>query len=261
MSSFPVMPFNSNRLAQLAAEQGTPLWAYDADVIRQRIAQLRRFDTIRYAQKACSDIHIFRLMKAESVVVDAVSLGEIERSLAAGFNPTGDPEGIVFRADLIDHVTLAAVLKHGITVNAGTVDMLERAGRHAPGHRVWLRINPGFGHGHSNKTNTGGPNSKHGIRIDYVPRALEIIRRYGLVLAGVHMHIGPGVDYAHLSRVCGVMVDLARRLGHNIEAISVGGGLPVPYGEGDHAVAEHYFPLVGRRTSADRGVCGACGPN
>lgn len=243
-SSLPVMPFNPNHLAQLAAEHGTPLWVYDADVIRQRIAHLRRFDTIRYAQKACSNTHILRLMKAESVVVDAVSLGEIERSLAAGFHPTGEPEGIVFTADLIDHVTLAAVLKHGITVNAGSLDMLERVGQHAPGHRVWLRINPGFGHGHSNKTNTGGPNSKHGIWIDYVPRALEMIRRYRLKLVGIHMHIGSGVDYAHLSRVCGTMVDVVGSLGHDIEAISTGGGLPVPYCEGDIAVdTEHYFRL------------------
>jgi diaminopimelate decarboxylase len=241
------MPFNPNQLARLAAEHGTPLWVYDADVIRQRIAQLRRFDTIRYAQKACSNTHILRLMKAAGVAVDAVSLGEIERSLAAGFHPAGEQEGIVFTADLIDHVTLAAVLKHGITVNAGSLDMLERVGQHAPGHRVWLRINPGFGHGHSNKTNTGGPTSKHGIWIDYVPRALEIIRRYRLTLVGIHMHIGSGVDYAHLSRVCGTMVEVVKvvgHLGHDIEAISAGGGLPVPYCERDIAVdTEHYFRL------------------
>ncbi|MFO1162816.1 MAG: hypothetical protein U1E60_28545 [Reyranellaceae bacterium] len=32
------------------------------------------------------------------------------------------------------------------------------------GHPVWLRINPGFGHGHNRRTNMGGPSSKHGIR-------------------------------------------------------------------------------------------------
>ena len=42
-----------------------PLWVYDAAVIRERIAQLRRFDVIRYAQKANSNIHILKLMRAE----------------------------------------------------------------------------------------------------------------------------------------------------------------------------------------------------
>jgi diaminopimelate decarboxylase len=30
------------------------------------------------------------------------------------------------------------------------------------GNRITLRLNPGFGHGHSRKTNTGGEQSKHG---------------------------------------------------------------------------------------------------
>ncbi|MBF4190219.1 hypothetical protein ISX56_31395, partial [Serratia ureilytica] len=51
----------------------------DADIISQRIAQLRHFDTIRFAQKACSNIHILRLMREQGVKVDSVSLGEIER--------------------------------------------------------------------------------------------------------------------------------------------------------------------------------------
>ena len=46
------------QLTELAAQHGTPLWVYDAAVIRERIAQLRRFDVIRYAQKANSNIHI-----------------------------------------------------------------------------------------------------------------------------------------------------------------------------------------------------------
>ncbi|QQC66552.1 diaminopimelate decarboxylase [Paraburkholderia ginsengisoli] len=239
------MPFNPRQLVKLAQQHGTPLWVYDADAIRQRIAELRSFDVIRYAQKACSNVHILKLMRAEGVVVDAVSLGEIARSLAAGFSPDGDPEGVVFTADLLDHATLADVLEHRVTVNAGSLDMLERIGRHAPdGHRVWLRINPGFGHGHSNKTNTGGEHSKHGIWLDDVPRALELVRRYRLTLVGLHMHIGSGVDYAHLARVCDAMADAVTGLGHDIEAISAGGGLSVPYRDGEPRIdVDHYFRL------------------
>lgn len=238
-------PFNPPQLVELAHQYGTPLWVYDADVIRQRIAELRSFDVIRYAQKACSNVHILKLMRDEGTMVDAVSLGEITRSLAAGFTPDGDPEGVVLTADLIDHATLATVIEHRVTVNAGSLDMLERVGQHAPeGHRVWLRINPGFGHGHSNKTNTGGEQSKHGIWLDDVPLAIAMVRRYGLKLVGLHMHIGSGVDYAHLSRVCDAMVETVQSLGHDIEAISAGGGLSVPYSEGEPRIdVEHYFRL------------------
>ncbi|MFM0207118.1 diaminopimelate decarboxylase [Paraburkholderia sediminicola] len=241
----PVTTFNPPQLVELARQYGTPLWVYDADVIRQRIAELRSFDVIRYAQKACSNVHILKLMRDEGTMVDAVSLGEITRSLAAGFTPDGDPEGVVFTADLVDHATLATVIEHRITVNAGSLDMLERVGQQAPeDHRVWLRINPGFGHGHSNKTNTGGEHSKHGIWLDDVPLAIAMVRRYGLKLVGLHMHIGSGVDYTHLSRVCDAMVEAVQSLGHDIEAISAGGGLSVPYSEGEPRIdVEHYYRL------------------
>ncbi|MFM0341298.1 diaminopimelate decarboxylase [Paraburkholderia fungorum] len=240
-----VTTFDPQQLVELAQQHGTPLWVYDADVIRRRVAELRSFDVIRYAQKACSNVHILKLMRDAGAMVDAVSLGEISRSLAAGFTADGDPEGVVFTADLIDHATLAAVIKHRITVNAGSLDMLERIGQHAPeGHRVWLRINPGFGHGHSNKTNTGGEHSKHGIWLDDLPLAIAMVRRYRLKLVGLHMHIGSGVDYGHLSRVCDAMVEAVTGLGHDIEAISAGGGLSLPYREGEPRIdVEHYFRL------------------
>ncbi|MDC7690343.1 diaminopimelate decarboxylase [Vogesella indigofera] len=235
------------RLAALAQHYGTPLWVYDADTIRQRIAALRRFDTIRFAQKACSNTHILRLMREQGVKVDAVSRGEILRALAAGYDAAGEPSGIVFTADLIDRDTLATVTEHRIPVNAGSIDMLHQLGAASPGHRVWLRINPGFGHGHSNKTNTGGEHSKHGIWHSDLPAALDVIRQHGLQLVGLHMHIGSGVDYRHLQQVCGTMVELVQQVkdhGHDLHAISAGGGLSIPYRDGDASIdTAHYFTL------------------
>lgn len=228
----------------LARRHGTPLWIYDAATIVERIAQLRAFDVIRFAQKACSNIHILQLMREHGVVVDAVSLGEIERALAAGYSPQGEPAGVVFTSDLLDRQTLARVTADDIEVNAGSIDMLEQIGAAKPGHRVWLRINPGFGHGHSHKTNTGGENSKHGIWHSELERALQVVRQYRLQLVGLHMHIGSGVDYSHLERVCGAMVELVGRLDCDIEAISAGGGLSIPYQEGGARIdCDHYFSL------------------
>jgi diaminopimelate decarboxylase len=230
--------------ASLARQHGTPLWIYDADIILRQIERLRRFDVVRFAQKACSNLHILALMRQAGLAVDAVSHGELERAFAAGFQPEGEPEGVMYTADLVDHATLASIIRHGVTVNAGSLDMLERIGQHAPGHRVWLRVNPGFGHGHSNKTNTGGEHSKHGIWFTEMPRALEIVRRHGLDLTGLHMHIGSGADFAHLARVCGAMVETVKCLGHDIRAISAGGGLPVPYRAEDREIdTDHYFEL------------------
>jgi diaminopimelate decarboxylase len=243
--------FTTERLQSLAQAHATPLWVYDAETMRSRVDRLRQFDTVRFAQKACSNTHVLRLLRSLGVLVDAVSAGEIERALHAGFDARDEHSGIVFTADEIDRATLALVARHGIPVNAGSVAMIEQLGRHlgdhAAGHRLWLRINPGFGHGHSRKTNTGGEHSKHGIWPTDIPAALEAIARHGMRLVGLHMHIGSGVDYGHLERVCEAMVQHVGgvvALGHDVTAISAGGGLSIPYRKGDASVdTAHYFSL------------------
>ncbi|CAM3743703.1 Diaminopimelate decarboxylase [Pseudomonas reidholzensis] len=216
-------------LANAARDHGTPLWAYDAKIITDKIDALRGFDTVRYAQKANPNLHILRLMRERGLMLDAVSLGELERALAVGAPVDSQPAGVVLTCDVLDQVTLARVVELGIEVNAGSIDMLRQLGERSPGHRVWIRINPGFGHGHSRKTNTGGENSKHGIWHEQLGEALDCVRAYGLNLVGVHMHIGSGVDYAHLEQVARAMISLVGQLGMDIEAFSIGGGLSVPY--------------------------------
>lgn len=244
-------PFTSTTLASLAQEFSTPLWVYDAATITQRIASLRQFDVVRFAQKANSNTHVLRLMRQHGVAVDAVSLGEIERALAAGYEPgfenaQGFAE-IVFTADLLDRATLDRVADLRVPVNCGSIDMLDQLGAVSPGHAVWLRINPGFGHGHSNKTNTGGEHSKHGIWHADLVTALARVRANGLKLQGLHMHIGSGVDYSHLSEVCGAMVALVETVkaqGMDLHAISAGGGLSIPYQAGEPTIdTAHYFAL------------------
>jgi diaminopimelate decarboxylase len=221
------------RIARLAEAHGTPYYLYDADAMRARLSSLRGFDVVRYAQKACSNVHILELLRAEGCCVDAVSLGELERAVRAGFTGAGEPAGVVYTADVVDDAALDRILELDVPVNAGSADMLSQLGRRRPGHRVWLRVNPGFGHGHSRKTNTGGAWSKHGIWHEYLDEALRRIEKYRLDLVGLHMHIGSGTDLEHLRGVCEAMVEQVRALGVDVRAISGGGGLSVPYREGD----------------------------
>ncbi|MBC3810276.1 diaminopimelate decarboxylase [Undibacterium aquatile] len=239
---------SNTQIAQIAKEFHTPCWAYDASIIRQQIARLKQFDVIRFAQKASSNIHLLRLMREQGVMVDSVSLGEVERALAAGYAPTANADQthapIVFTADLLDRNALKRVVELNIPVNCGSPQMLEQLGQAHRGHPVWLRINPGFGHGHSRKTNTGGEQSKHGIWFEELPDALKIIDQYGLQLVGLHMHIGSGVDYDHLQSVCDAMIAQVKTANRDLQAISIGGGLSIPY-RGDEAVVDtdHYFQI------------------
>lgn len=218
----------------------TPLWVYNSEIIESKIRKLKKFDTIRFAQKACSNIHILKLMRKNKVKVDAVSEGEIHRALFAGFKPKNNE--IIYTADIFEKTTLTTVKKLNIPVNIGSIDMLIQLGKISPNHPVWLRINPKFGHGHSKKTNTGGENSKHGI---WDPNtAIKIIKKYNLKLVGLHMHIGSGVDYSHLKNVCNAMVEYAISLNQKISSISAGGGLSIPYRNEEKPInVEHYYFL------------------
>jgi diaminopimelate decarboxylase len=233
-------------ISHISHEFQTPCWAYDAQMIRSQIERLRQFDVIRFAQKSCSNIHILRLMREQGVLVDSVSLGEVERALVAGFDPQADATHapIVFTADLLDQHALKRVVELNIPVNCGSPQMLEQLGQAHPSHPVWIRINPGFGHGHSRKTNTGGEQSKHGIWHEELPQAYALIQQYGLKLIGLHMHIGSGVDYDHLQQVCDAMIAQVQACPIDIEAISIGGGLSIPYQAGEPNVdTAHYFEI------------------
>lgn len=216
---------NYKNILYLDKNYETPIWIYDLNIIIQQIKKLKKFDIIRFAQKACSNLNILKIMKKNKIKVDAVSLGELERALLSGFKPkTND---IIYTSDILEEKTLKYIIKYKIPVNAGSICMLEQLGKKSPKHPVWLRINPKFGAGHHIKTNTGGENSKHGI---WDPKkALLIIKKYNLKLIGLHMHIGSGANYNHLKKVSTAMIQYALKINQKIKFISAGGGLSIPY--------------------------------
>lgn len=231
-------------ISDLAAKFGTPAYIYDAQTIRDRIEQLRQFDVIRFAQKANSNIAVLDLMRKNGVVVDAVSTGEVHRAIKSGFDYTGTPDPVVYTADIFDREALELVVDKNLHANCGSPDMIEQLGQRAPGRGITLRINPGFGHGHSAKTNTGGESSKHGIWHDQLEECIALAAKNTLSITGLHMHIGSGTDFEHLSQVCESMKATALKVGNTITTISAGGGLPTPYKETDEGLdIDRYFQL------------------
>jgi len=228
----------------LARQFGTPTFVYDAAKIVERVADLRAFDVVRYAEKAASNLAILDLVRRHGALVDTVSANEVRRALAAGYAAHGDPPPIVYTADIFDAESLDLVVRENVHVNCGSPDMIDQYGRLAPGREITLRINPGFGHGHSRKTNTGGDCSKHGIWHEQLAECLMAAEHYGLSVTGLHMHIGSGTDLEHLSQVCAAMEKAALEVGRNLRSISAGGGLPVPYREDQSYVdLDEYFRL------------------
>ena len=222
-----------NSFREIASSYGTPCWVYNENEIRRRITLLKNFDTVRYAQKANSNTHILSLMRSLGVVVDAVSQGEISRAIVAGYTASKESSDIIFASDILDQPTLKEVTELGIAVNVGSPQMLSQLGAISKGHKVWLRINPGFGSGFSRKTNTGGEYSKHGIWHENLEECYQLIKDYELNLVGLHMHIGSGAEFSQLKRIAEAMVTEVKKCPFDIQAISTGGGLPIRHKEED----------------------------
>lgn len=215
----------------IARQFGTPVYVYSAKALRESIAEIKKLSpVVRYAMKACSNIRVLQEMLKSGVKIDAVSVFEVERARRAGFRA----EDICFTSDVFFNVgDVEYCLKNNIYCNCGTLGMVREYGQELKrigkgSNRVSIRINPGEGHGHSKKTNTGGPYSKHGIWHQNLDEVKAIAREYGLRISGVHMHIGSGGDMEHLKRITGKLVDFAKQFG-DLETINFGGGLPYQY--------------------------------
>jgi len=222
--------FSDEQLLALAREHGTPLFAYDAQTIRARCVELTaRFDVVRYAQKASSNLALLALVRQAGCAIDAVSAGEVERAFAAGFRA----EEIVFTSDLLDRAALECLARRRVRVNAGSIDMLDQVAALGIAGELTLRVNPGFGAGHTRGVTTGGSHSKHGIWHAELEPALARARTLGLEVTGLHVHAGSGAGFDDLLAVSRAVRELAPLVGRSLATLSAGGGLPIPYRPGE----------------------------
>ena len=216
---------------KISEEFGTPVYAYSITALRQSIEEIKQLSPVtRYAMKACSNTRILKEMLGHGIKIDAVSVYEVRRAIKVGFRP----EDICFTSDVFSNSDdVHFCLEKNIFTNCGTLGMLEEYGSafESIGRgslKVSIRINPGEGAGHSKKTNTGGPYSKHGIWYENLNEARDIAKKYNLIISGVHIHIGSGGDMDHLKRITGKLVDFAKEF-NDLEVVNFGGGLPYQY--------------------------------
>ena len=143
-------------------------------------------------------------------------------------------EDIVLTADLWDADDRAALAEHGLEVSLGSRDMIAPTAEAAPGTRVRLRVNPGWGDGHHQRVNTGGPHSKHGIWHAELKAVAREAMQAGLRVVGIHVHIGSGARPEALARLrSSIGAALEAVANDDLELFSVGGGLPTPYRQGE----------------------------
>ena len=224
-------------LEALARRVGTPFYVFSAEVLRQRIQDVRALTDhphlqARYAMKACSTRRVLEEIRAAGVWIDAVSGNEVLRARAAGFPMGAQPPTVLFTADVFRDNALPAVVEQRIMPNIGSpamLDDLQAAGYRGP---IGLRLNPGFGHGHVSACDTGGPSSKHGVWHEDADAVIRAAARAGYPIVLLHGHVGSGptIDEftANLAKLAHLFVERVRDF-PALEAVSLGGGLPHAY--------------------------------
>ncbi|HEO71692.1 MAG TPA: diaminopimelate decarboxylase, partial [Candidatus Hydrogenedentes bacterium] len=95
-----------------------------------------------------------------------------------------------------------------------------------PGSDACIRVNPGLGSGHNNRTNVGGPSASFGIWHEHLDQVLSIARTHGLRVTRMHTHIGSGSDPDVWHRCARLSLGIAARL-PDVKLLSLGGGFKV----------------------------------
>lgn len=229
-------------LTQLAARVGrTPFYAYDRDLLAQRVTDLRTglppTVKLHYAMKANPLPALVCHMAGLVDGIDVASGGELKVALDAG----ADPHEISFAGPGKSHGELRQAVAAGVMVNIESfreIDALANISQ-ALGlpARVAVRVNPDFELKSSGMKMGGGP-KQFGIDAEQVPDALVAIGRQGLAFEGFHLFAGSqNLKAEAIVEAQCKSYELALRLAEHAPAplrfLNLGGGFGIPYFPGD----------------------------
>ncbi len=219
----------------------TPFYYYDKallnrtlDTIKQELAQRRNFH-LHYAIKANANLDVLREIQKAGFGVDAVSGGEIQQAIKAGFDAGKIVYAGVGKADWEINLGLEAGI---FCFNVESLEELEIINQLAEAKqttaRVCFRINPNVGaHTHANIT-TGLAENKFGIAMEDMERAIKKAQEYSNIeFLGLHFHIGSQIlqmdDFIALCSRINELQNRLERQGIVVKNINVGGGLGISY--------------------------------
>ena len=247
---------------ELAEEFGTPAFVYDEAHLRHacREAVEAWGDGVAYATKAFLCRAMARLAYEEGMHLDVASGGELHVALSAGV----PPERIVLHGNNKSADELATGLDLGVgRVVVDSFDEIARLGglleSSPPGAtrpKVLVRVTPGV-EAHTHEfVRTGQEDSKFGFSVSSgaateAVAALELLP--GVELAGVHAHIGSQVfDTSSFEQAAEVLGTFFAPLA--LPELVVGGGLGVPYVNGESAPTQQEWADATRAACAKVGV-------
>ena len=237
-------------LPAIAAEVGTPFYCYStATLVRHYQVFARAFaDTsalVCYAMKANSNQAVLKTLAGLGAGMDVVSEGELRRARAAGvpgaritFSGVGKTAREIALA--LDEGILCFNIESEPELEAVS-SIARQKGMTAP---VSIRVNPDVDARTHHKISTGKSENKFGIPISRA-RAVyaHAAQLPGIRVTGVDMHIGSQItDLEPFDDAFALLADFVRELradGHQIDHVDLGGGLGIPYREGEDPDSYH----------------------
>lgn len=223
----------------------TPFYYYDKkvllatlDTIKAELAERPNYH-LHYAIKANANLEVLKEIQKAGFGVDAVSGGEIQQALKAGF----EAQKIVYAGVGKNDWEINLGLDAGIfCFNVESLEELriinELAQKKQKTAKVCFRINPNVGaHTHANIT-TGLMENKFGIAMDDMELAIREAKELSNIeFIGLHFHIGSQIlemdDFAALANRVNELQDRLESQGIMVKNINVGGGLGIAYNDPD----------------------------
>ncbi|MCV2361136.1 pyridoxal-dependent decarboxylase, exosortase A system-associated [Paucibacter sp. TC2R-5] len=230
------------KLSVLAERVGqTPFFAYDRELLRARVAQLRKAlpaqVKLHFAMKANPMPAVVGLMAGLLDGIDVASAGELKVALDAG----ADPAEISFAGPGKRDVELRQSVAAGVLINVESSRELpvlaEASARLGLPARVAIRVNPDFELKGSGMKMGGGP-KQFGIDTEQMPELLAEVGRLGLAFEGFHLFAGS--QNLRPESICEAQqksYELALRLAalapSPVKFLNLGGGFGIPYFPGE----------------------------
>lgn len=222
------------------AAGGTPLYAYDSALIRNRVRALRsalpKSVKIHYAIKANPHRDVVHLLASLVDGLDVASERELEVALTTNV-PRSEISfaGPGKRVPEIDAAVAAGVVLN-VESETEVVRVTDAARRLSRRAKVAVRVNPAFELKGSGMRMSGGP-KQFGVDAERVP---DLLRGLSAELEFTGFHIFTGSQNLNASAICESQrksLDLALELADHAPSspkfINVGGGFGIPYFPGD----------------------------
>lgn len=215
-------------LESLAQRFGTPTYVYDLDVITDRYSRLvSAFGgaKIHYAVKANGLGAILEHLRALGSGAEALTLGELERVLRAGFSGGDVILGGPGHTPALAARSLASGVK---TVSLDSRGAWEVWRALSPSDtRFLVRVNPAFDPGTHEHLATAAAHSKFGVPLAEVKELAAEVAATGL-LAGFHVHAGSMISDPAVADLVTAALDPLYRAFPDLRTVDLGGGYAVP---------------------------------